>query len=261
MLGYWQTSCFNDGDTSLNGLTYKKLIHDGPNSGLVFVREDTAARKAWVILPDSTEALLYDFRLAPGAQFSAHYVGFNAAMYTVESIDSIQTTLGIRKRIKLVTAETTFTPYLYWIEGIGSSYSPVYLYDPTEGLEPTGLHGFCLVCAYRDIGVQAYAGVCGMYCLSYPYSPCGIFMGVSDKKEPAPEITIEKVSPGMLHICLDRGYMYELRVYSADGKSLKTITNINREDFLLSIMDWPPGVYIIEITSDKHFRQSVKFIK
>jgi hypothetical protein len=190
----------NSGDTNIGSLNYAKLFK---GNTLFLVREDIGLRKAWVILPNSSaETLLYDFAISLGSQINLNYFGNIPVLYTVDSFDSIDTPFGFRKRINLLTTDTVFNPNLYWIEGIGSSYSPVYLYDPTYA-PGTMSEGHCLICAYIGIGVQSYSGTCGIPCIGYSGSPCYSFIvGINDIKNDNPEITIEKVSTDLIRIWL-----------------------------------------------------------
>ena len=247
--GYAMSAYTNNGDTTIGSVSYSKLFK---GNTLFLVREDAVLRKVWVILPDSlSETLLYDFDISLGSQISLYYVGNNPVLYTVDSFDSINTPLGLRKRIKLSTIDTVFNPELYWIEGIGSSYGPVYLFDPTYANGQTGGEGHCLICAYQEIGVQSYSGTCGLYCYTYPGSPCNSFIvGINEIKKDNPEITIEKVSTDLIRIRLNKNKIKELKVISVEGKLLKLVPNLYKNEYLLSTNDWTIGLYIIEVTSE-----------
>jgi hypothetical protein len=259
-LGYGLTAYTNNGDTTIGSLSYAKLYR---GNTLFLVREDTVLRKAWVILPDSlSETLLYDFYISLGSQISLNYVGYDPVLYTVDSFDSINTLLGLRKRIKLSTTDTVFNPDLYWIEGIGSSYGPVYLYDPTYATGQTGGEGHCLICAYQEIGVQSYSGTCGLYCYPYPGSPCNSFIvGINEIKNDNPEITIEKVTTDLIRIQLNKNKIKEIKVFSVEGKLLKIVPNLYKNDYLLSTNDWTIGLYIIEVTSENGIKIAEKLSK
>ena len=249
----------NNGDTTIGSLSYTKLFK---GNTLFLVREDIGLQKAWVILPNSSaETLLYDFGISIGVQINLNYFGNIPVSYTVDSFDSIDTPLGFRKRIKLLTTDTVFNPNLYWIEGIGSSYSPVYLYDPTYA---PGLmsEGHCLICAYIAIGVQSYSGTCGIPCIGYSGSPCNSFiLGINEIKNDNPEITIEKVTTELIRIKSNKEKIKELKVFSVEGKLLKILPNLYKNDFLLSTNDWTNGLYIIEITSENGIKFTEKLSK
>jgi len=249
----------NNGDTTIGSLSYTKLFK---GNTLFLVREDIGLQKAWVILPNSSaETLLYDFGISIGAQINLNYFGNIPVSYTVDSFDSIDTPLGFRKRIKLLTTDTVFNPNLYWIEGIGSSYSPVYLYDPTYAPGPMS-EGHCLICAYIAIGVQSYSGTCGIPCIGYSGSPCHSFIvGINDLKNDNPEITIEKVTNDLIRIRLNKDKIKSLKIFSMEGKQLKSVQNINKNELLFSTNNWTNGLYIIEVISENGIKITGKLSK
>jgi len=246
-IGYGLTAYSNNGDTTIGSLSYAKIFK---GNTLFLIREDTVLRKVWVILPDSlSETLLYDFDISLGSQISLDYVDYDPVLYTVESFDNINTPLGLRKRIKLSTTDTVINPDLYWIEGIGSSYSPVYLYDPTYA--PQMSQGSCLICAYIEIGVQSYSGTCELYCDPYPGSPCNSFIvGINEIKKDKIEIIIEKVTASLIRIQLNRGKIKELKVFSVEGKLLKRVHDLDKIEVFISTNNWINGLYIIEVISE-----------
>jgi hypothetical protein len=249
----------NNGDTTIGSLSYTKLFK---GNTLFLVREDIGLRKAWVILPNSSaETLLYDFGISIGAQINLNYFGNNPVSYTVDAFDSIDTPLGFRKRIKLLTTDTVFNPNLYWIEGIGSSYSPVYLYDPTYAPGPMS-EGHCLICAYIAIGVQSFSGTCGIPCIGYSGSPCYSFIvGINDLKNDNLEITIEKVTNDLIRIRLNKDKIKSLKIFSMEGKQLKSAQNINKDELLFSTNNWTNGLYIIEVISENGIKITGKLSK
>lgn len=249
----------NNGDTTIGSLSYTKLFKGNIR---FLVREDIGLRKVWVILPNSSaETLLYDFAISLGSQINLNYFGNTPVSYTIDSFDSIDTPNGFRKRIKLLTADTIFNPNLYWIEGIGSSYGPVYLYDPTYAPGPVS-EGHCLICAYFAIGVQSYSGTCGIPCIGYSGSPCYSFIvGINDLKTDNPEITIERVANELIRIRLNRDKINCLKIFSGEGKQLKNVQNINENEFIFSTHNWTNGLYIIEVTSGNGIKITGKLIK
>lgn len=247
----------NNGDTIIGSLNYTKLYK---GNTLFLLREDIGLRKVWVILPNSSsETLLYDYNISLGAQINLNYFGNIQVLYTVASFDSIETPFGFRKRINLLTTDTVYDQNLYWIEGIGSSFSPVYLYDPTYA---PGImsEGHCLICAYMDTGVQSYAGTCGIPCIGYLGSPCYSFMvGIKDSNSQKPGITIEKVTTDLIRIRLTNDNIKMLKIFSVDGKLIKSDHNINQNEYLLSTNDWANGIFIIEVISENGINYNGKF--
>jgi hypothetical protein len=247
------------GDTTIGNLSYSKLYR---GNTLFFVREDNSLRKAWVILPNNpTETLLYDFTIVPGAQIILNYFGTNPVSYNVTFIDSINTPLGLRKRIKLVTTDPTFNPNLFWIEGIGSSYSPVYLNEPTYA-PGTWSTGHCLICAYTATGVQSYSGICGIPCIGYWGSPCYSFItGINENNYDDHNITIDKVSDDLFRIQSVNDKITKYTIFSMEGRLLQCVQNLNKHEFLISTNEWMKGLYIVEITMENNIRITRKICK
>ena len=243
--GYIMQAYTNNGDTTIGNFNYSKLFK---YNTLFLVREDVALRKVWVILPDSlSETLLYDFNISLGSQMVLYYVCNNPVLYTVDSFDSINTPLGMRQRIKLLTTDTVFHPNLYWIEGIGSSYGPIYLYDPTYSLD--SMTGHSLICAYKEIGIQSYSGTCGMYCIEYTGSPCNSFIvGITETKNDNSKICIGILNQDLICIKSDKDKIHEIKVFTVEGKLLKRVYDVNKNKVLISTDDWDIGLYIIVVT-------------
>lgn len=256
-LGSISTAYTNNGDTTIGNLSYQRLLK-GNTSFLV--REDTVMQKVWVILPDSlSETLLYDFSISSGSQITLNYVGYDPVLYTVESTEMISTPLGLRKQIRLITNDTIFNPDLYWIEGIGSSFGPVYLSDPDYA--PQTMQGSCLICAYIATGVQSYSGSCGLDCFPYPGSSCNSFITGIPMTNDKPEIIVEKISPDLLRIQSKQNKINQVQVFSIEGKRLKIVRVSFDDVVMLSTSDWAMGIYVIEISSDDGIRIPVKFCK
>jgi hypothetical protein len=258
-MGSIMSAYTSQGDTTIGSLIYTKLFK---LNTLFLVREDTGKRKAWAILPNNqTETLLYDFGIAPGAQINLVYFGTNPVPYTVTSIDSISTTLGLRKRIKLVTSDPTFSTNLYWIEGIGSSYSPLYLNEPTSAPGMFSV-GHCLICAYTATGVQSYEGTCGIPCIGYLGSPCYSFItGINETKNYNQEITINNVSDDLVRIRSVNDKITKYQIFSMEGRLLQSVQNLNKHEFLISTNKWMKGLYIVEITMENNIRITRKICK
>ncbi len=125
-----------DGDTTINGIDYKKLYSMNYDSLLVeninllgAIREDSLKRVYYLdnntahspigSNNDSTEILLYDFSLNVGDTLFVPYTFYSSdTTQVVESIDSTMIEGQWRKRINFF--QTTYSPNIrIWIEGIG----------------------------------------------------------------------------------------------------------------------------------------------
>ncbi len=234
----------NNGDTTIGAISYSKLMQ---NETLFLVREDTDLKKVWVILPDSTnETLLYDFSISVGSQINLTYIGGVNVPHVVGYIDSVNTPLGPRKRITLGNSDTSLVSVLYWVEGIGSTFSPLYLYDRTYS---TGGIGYCLICSYQSIGIQSYSGMCGIPCISLPGGPCYPFIvGIQKAKTETKSFSILR-EPNQIVIQSNLSDKFEIiRIISIQGKILYSQHGINKETVTISVNSWPNGIYLVEAT-------------
>lgn len=240
--GYAMQAYTKEGDTTIGAFSYSKLFK---NPDQFLVREDTILRKVWVILPDSTnETLLYDFNISIGSQIELSYIGAASVAYNVESIDSINTPLGSRKRITLSTNDTSYSQHLYWIEGVGSTYSPIYLNDPTY----SWYEGHCLVCSYKDIGLQSFLGSCSLYCMAQPGDPCYSFIvGLEElNTEISIIIAIETWPNKILVKSSTSDKIQSVRMIAINGKILKEIHGLSNSTIEIGIDRYPMGFYILE---------------
>jgi hypothetical protein len=258
--GSWLIAYENNGDTLFNSINYKKFTKDG--STITLIREDSIQKKVWAILPDSTsETLLYDFNLIVGNQITLNYVGYTPISYQVDTVDSIVTPLGNRKRIKLSTTDTTFATELQWIEGIGSTYGPIYLLDPTFAVGQFGGSGHCLICCYQNIGNQSYLGSCGIPFGGLSGSSCSSFItSLKNLSTKNSSVDIYFSTPDLLLIKSSKELIKYISVFSVEGKLIKNY-NCNNEQISIQTNGWNNGVYFINITLKNNQVLSKKIIK
>jgi hypothetical protein len=62
-------------DVLIDTVTYTRIDKYGDNQDFNLMREDTTERKVYLLNPDSTEALVYDFSLQPGDTFFTEAIG------------------------------------------------------------------------------------------------------------------------------------------------------------------------------------------
>lgn len=249
----------NVGDTSINSFNYKKIVKDEFTTYLL--REDSIQKKVWVILPDSiNETILYDFNLIVGNQITLNYVGHPPVLYQVNTIDTVLTPLGNRKRIKLFTTDTTITSELHWIEGIGSTYSPIYLADPTFPVGQFGGNGHCLICSYQNAGVQSYLGVCGIPFGGLAGSSCSSF--ITSQTETLLQnnaITTFFTSSDLLIIESEIELIKSIEIFSIEGKLIGYYECENNKKSIQT-NSWNKGVYLAKITlsNNQIFTKKIK---
>lgn len=177
----YQSGAVTTSDTIINAVPYKKVysISDAYTvwgSGHPrFLREDTTARKVYLLSADSlNERILYDFSMSVGdsVYLSWEYPStnaFNSGYYRLDSTGLVTTYVGVRTIYYLSSHANQVQPFqpivLEWIEGIGSTISPVYLdEDFGNGFANyfvTGCYKYylALTCAYTD-SVQTYRDSC-----------------------------------------------------------------------------------------------------
>jgi len=142
------TKYWLNGDTVINGKTYRKL---GNNGGfmmdVVALREDD--KKIYTNPTQfSNDSLLYDFNIAKGDSFN---IGGSPIKSVVDSVDSIQTGNSYSRRFH-------FNNHLYgnvgeyWIEGIGSIYGLITDLIP---IPTCGFHHYELLC-FKQNGIVKY---------------------------------------------------------------------------------------------------------
>ena len=136
---------FLNGDTTIGGVIYKKLLQTGIESQYIVgpstcppwcssnynyfyynsvyvgcIRQDTAQRKVFFMPPNySQDTLLYDFNLTIGDTLPSSWTNQNPSNY-VSSVDSILIGTNYHKRFWI--SNRNDTNYVSIIEGIGSSY-------------------------------------------------------------------------------------------------------------------------------------------
>ncbi|GAB4131714.1 MAG: hypothetical protein Fur0041_02420 [Bacteroidia bacterium] len=137
------------------------------------LREDTVAQQLFICnWQDTTERVIYDFSLNTGDSIHLDflYTGngtmLNSGMYYVDSTATVSTDAGLRKALYLSSPVNPLTfnnqvNVLTWIEGLGSTVSPVYLdeevtqmmsmmnsYMPPQCF--TNYYYLSLTCAFKD---------------------------------------------------------------------------------------------------------------
>lgn len=154
-------------DTLLNDKTYKILFRSSClfgsiNRSVIFLREDTAAKKVFSVEPYTDiveEKLLYDFSLLPGDTFV--YDGYEPLI-----LEEISDTLFIDQACKTYY----FNNGAIWVEGIGSL---------GELLFPTIIpawYFFYISCYYRS-GILTYQSE-----EAIRFGTCCIFTGIENLK-------------------------------------------------------------------------------
>lgn len=176
----YQSGAVTTSDTIINAVSYKMVYslsdaNTWGNGHPRFLREDTTARKVFLLSADSlNERILYDFSMSVGdsVYLSWEYPStnsFNSGYYKLDSTGLVSTYVGVRTIFYLSSQANIVQPFqpliLEWIEGIGSTISPVYLDEdfgngvPIFGISGCNKYFLALTCAYTD-SVQTYRDSC-----------------------------------------------------------------------------------------------------
>jgi hypothetical protein len=140
---YWY---YKSNDTLINSVNYT-IIRTSTAQAEYYVREDTAGKKVYMLVPPNPEYVLYDFSLLPGATFT-----YQSVTFFLDSITSFSTPLGNRNKFYYHNiANPSFREEC--IEGIGSTEDPmtfkVFISDPV----------WVLICSYVGTTEYYYNGV------------------------------------------------------------------------------------------------------
>ncbi len=232
---------FFDGDTIINALSYKKLMHDRRDTiyytppfiqnsygySAAF-RQDSL--KVYFIMKDSTTEKLYcDFDLSIGDTLKYYY---NDTEYIVDSISSIPFGTGTRKRYIL---NNGFSFY----EGIGNALGLLRNFS----IEIEG--GVYLVC-FEQSGITQYVSVIGANI------ECGLATTSINENVYSSDFTIFP-NPFSTLTTFQTDKIFKgatLTVYNSYGQTVKQIKNINGQTITLHRDNLSSGLYFIRLTQD-----------
>lgn len=108
-------------DLTINGQTYAEFQDPTVYSTVNYIREDITTKKVYRNV-NGVDELLFDFSLSMGDTI----ILGDGKTYTVTSIENINVSGGMRKKINLVHFEGTFAGNSEtWIEGVGNINHPL----------------------------------------------------------------------------------------------------------------------------------------
>lgn len=136
----WWTMLMPNKDIMIDGKPYRQFIGTPDN---IFLREDTTSRKVFIRYQQSaTESILYDFSLQIGDSFYFKFPVAGepndsySAWYLLDSIFTsyIPNTNVPSEQRRFFRFKSNYPPKyknrkIYWIEGIGTTSYPIYMYD------------------------------------------------------------------------------------------------------------------------------------
>ncbi len=244
------------GTTFINDTLYK-IIND-----TYYFHEDTLTKQVWFLNEEEKE-VIYDFSLELNDTFKIELYGTIIGSYLVSDIDTIETLSGDRKRWhlyltdSLTIEEGTLTRDLIWIEGIGSTYGPVY--PGTIPLENEfGGWGTCLEAVYSVERDQTYQGYC-TYIGGYWPDECKFISNRIDHAIIDP-ISAYFNAVGDLDIKTG-GRIDQLCIYDLSGRLVYSCLNNLAEQHITIPNQLPIGIYICELFFETNERFSIKVIK
>jgi hypothetical protein len=207
-------------------------------------RQDVAARRIYAISQGfSSEKLFYDFSAGVNDTLFVFFMypqyGPPSTTVIVAARDSIFINGTYRRRMEVISAHAgPIYPREYWIEGIGSSLSPVLpgFIDIEAGMaDATGPRLLCVSVA----GSPQYI---------FPgYTTCTVESTLAVNKLSAPQFEIfPNPSSGLLHFTGSRGTM--ITVYDALGNIELSLHYTD----VMGVLDLTgrPGLHVVRVTGD-----------
>jgi hypothetical protein len=209
-------------------------------------REDTVSRKIFFLPPGSTnDTLLYDFNLNLGDTLALSYINNPTftGINTVTSIDSILIGTEYHKRFEISAYNWggNFSPYVYLIEGIGSTFGLVAQLKP----EPEVPSGSTLLC-FKVNGSTAYPDI------NYQ---CDIVTSIKENEIQTRNII--QISPNPFNltteIFLDKAFKsITIDIYNSQGEIVNRKIFSNRDKIEIDRIGLRCGLYLCKITLDNN---------
>lgn len=249
----WDRKITVNGDTTINGLQYKKYYNADSNFSnpfyLAALREDVTTQKVFAFHPtDSVERILYDFSATAGdtVESQSIFANMNSAnqplTFKVLAVDSISILGNYHKRLKVKSLCESQPIEDYWVAGIGSV---------SAGLFDAGMYGFCgaicfsappvLLCYERD-GNLLFDNPTYDNCIEYPLGTTELEQEIGVSIYPNPTsviVTITSKEP------IDNYSIYTI------NNQLILSKNNNTNFVEVSFANLPSGVYFVKITTSK----------
>lgn len=235
----WEFSM--QGDTIISGNVYSRI--KTPRSPKYFIREDSAKRIYFIkSSTGGSEKLLIDFSKQTGDTC------FSGNDFT--EILSVDTPLYVGRPRRTLHTRTHALGTIFndrWIEGLGSTKSPIGYYGENE------YH----ICSGPDNDYLCNIAVDGVYELSY----CGVSsineaFGSKILVYPNPAINIITVESDRLQ------YLKEARIYNSVGLLIANIkANTSETKLTVPVDFWPTGFYILNLVFKDSTEKSIRFVK
>lgn len=249
----WDRKITVNGDTTINGLQYKKYYNADSNFSnpfyLAALREDVTTQKVFAFHPtDSVERILYDFSATAGdtVESQSIFANMNSAnqplTFKVLEVDSISILGNYHKRLKVKSLCESQPIEDYWVAGIGSV---------SAGLFDAGMYGFCgaicfsappvLLCYERD-GNLLFDNPTYDNCIEYPLGTTELEQEIGVSIYPNPTSVIVTIT--------SKEPIDNYSIYTINNQLI--LSKKNNTNFVeVSFANLPSGVYFVKITTSK----------
>ena len=257
LLGGANTTLLIDGDTIVNGTSYKKIniIEYEEVIGQRLLREDTLEKKVYELWwHTEPEALLYDFSLLPGDTF------FRAdnLFVVLDSISDIITNPFFCGNINFIPILEIENPRIFyfhgasyplvWIEGIGSLTGLLNDYEWGGGVS-----GSTLLCHFNEKREKDFHYI---YCEES--APCqGINTNTTTLQKASIEVYPNPTADVIYIKNIESLYQTTLYLYDVNGVEKIKLKNPKT----LNLNQLPNGVYLLKIILDDQHIAIHKIIK
>jgi len=267
-LNEWQfTTCYfgcitdvyyTDGDTIVNGKTYKILDGYHYIERNVLLREDVAQQKVFVTItaPQFIEdLLLYDFSLMEGDSIEMRNpmspFPVNGGYFVLDSIRMLPVANGNDYRhyfFSPTPSNTISTEKAQWIEGVGS----LSLVNAPGGHPDINQTGH-LSCAFKNVEL--------FYSNLDSINTCEpVHLGLSELINSLKKIELFSLTERNNFLLTNTVDVTGISVFDLTGKLYKTIPSNNQSELKLDLSDLKPGIFILKINQHNYRKETFKVI-
>ena len=244
------------GDTLIEEQSYT-VINDR-----YYLYEDTLAKQVWYLNKGSNE-LLYDFSLGQNDTFRIKLYDTVEGSFLVKQVDNIETLGGGRRRLVLnlidsaIFEKGSVVKELVWIEGIGSTYGPLYPYTiPYEN--EFGGAGTCVEGVYSKLKGQIYQGYCTEIGGYHP-DLCKFISSFTGDVQ-SNSVLAYFSAAGVLHINAERNIL-SIAIVDLSGRQIYYSENPYGNKEIQITNRWPTGIYLCKIVSYNNETHTLKLVK
>lgn len=247
-----------DGDTIVNGKTYKILDGYHYIERNVLVREDIAQQKVFVTItaPQFIEdLLLYDFSLMEGDSIEMRNpmspFPFNGGYFILDSIRLLPLVDGNHYRhyyFSPTSSNTTSTQNAQWIEGVGS----LSLVNAPGGHPDINQAGH-LSCAFKNAEI--------FYSNLDSIEACEpLHLSISHVINSLKEIELFSLTERNNFLLSNTVDVTGISVFGLTGKLYKTIPSNTQNEIKLDLSDLNPGIFILKVDQHNYKQRTFKVI-